>query len=314
MFSLIAKCKAFVKWYIPSGIIKKHRERIRAKRLEDLYNQFPKAKEASDYFLSLDRNKQSIEIVEIIDYIKKHGISVFPYEIPNIKYRNIEIYFERDIKMCFILHEGKKMYFPEGWDTQRVLSYYKSLCIEQDAASPHRYETAEYTVQPGDVIADIGAAEGIWALAYADVASKIYLFECENDWIKALSKTFEPWKDKIEIVNKYISDRDGEKEICLDTFFKNKKINFIKADVEGAEVKLLKGGQSVLLKTYNLSLLLCVYHKQNDAEVINSILTGNGFRTEYSSRYMLFFFDDDIREPYVRRGLIRAKNKFSNRK
>ena len=37
---------------------------------------------------------------------------------------------------------------------------------------------------------------------YVDVASKIYLFECDPVWIEALEKTFEPYKDKVVIVPK----------------------------------------------------------------------------------------------------------------
>ena len=306
--TVVQHIKKIIKWFVPYGILEKRRKYI----FERMCIQYPKLKDIRNYFLGLNRDEQSVEIIEIIDYLEEHNINYIPYlfiQRYSNKYFNNNIYhFDVQCEMYFILHKGKKMYFPEDWTAANVLGYYKGLCVEQDAASPHRYETKEYIVKEGEIIADIGAAEGIWALAYAEKAAKIYLFECNDKWIKALQKTFEPWKDKTIIVKKYVSAKDDNKEVSLDTFFKGIKVNIIKADIEGAEVDLLKGSQ-LLLKTSNLSLILCTYHKHEDAQIIKEILEQNGYVTEYSNRYMLNFYDEKIKEPYIRRGVIRAKKK-----
>jgi hypothetical protein len=54
-------------------------------------------------------------------------------------------------------------------------------------------------------------------------------------------------------------------------------------------------------------MVLCAYHKQNDADELKKILTDNGFETEFSKRYMVFVCDKELAEPYTRKGLIRAK-------
>jgi hypothetical protein len=220
-------------------------------------------------------------------------------------------FLDSSSKMFFVLHQGKRMYFPRDWNKGHAAFYYKGLCLEQDAASPHRYETKEYIPREGDVIADIGAAEGVWALTYVEKVSKIYLFECEKHWIEALQKTFEPWKEKVIIVNKYVSISSGDGKISLDDFFQDKTINFIKADIEGAEVEMLKGSKAILTRTNDISLILCAYHKQDDAQVLKEILESVGFTTEYSNRYMLCTMDE-IKAPYIRRGVIRARKKFIN--
>jgi len=50
-----------------------------------------------------------------------------------------------------------------------------------------------------------------------------------------------PWKEKVVIVNKFISNTTEDNHITLDDFLAGNKIDFIKADIEGAERKLLKG-------------------------------------------------------------------------
>lgn len=133
--------------------------------------------------------------------------------------------------MKYVIHEKKRLYFPKDWEIENIRSYYNNLCIEQDKDSPHRYETDRFVVQEGDVIADVGAAEGIWALHNAEKAEKIYLFECDKKWIATLQKTFEPWKEKYVIIDKYVSNTNDDKNVTLDSFLRKKRINFIKADI-----------------------------------------------------------------------------------
>lgn len=268
------------------------------------YSKFVLGNAVRVYFLQLNKELQTQEIKEIINFFEKNPFSVFPYEFIK-KYKLPEVFYDEGCETHYVLHNGKKLYMPGEWDESKCANYYKSICIEQDIDSPHRYETEKYTVKTGDIIADIGAAEGIWALENIEKAKKIYLFECENKWIKALQKTFEPWKEKIEVINKFVSNTTEENKICLDDFFKEKEINFIKADIEGAELELLQGAKSVLQKQ-SVKLLLCAYHRENDEVILKDILEEYGFTTEYSKGYMLFIYDRKLKSPYVRRGLIRG--------
>jgi hypothetical protein len=94
-----------------------------------------------NYFLGLDPNKQSPEIIEIIDYFKKYNFSVFPYEFAR-KYHagDIDVFYDASCKMPFVLHHGKKLYFPHDLSFENARNYYNGLCVEQDEESPHRYE------------------------------------------------------------------------------------------------------------------------------------------------------------------------------
>jgi len=261
-----------------------------------------------NYFLKLDRQNQPEEIREIIDFLKKNLFHIFPYEFIH-KYKLPNVLYDNDCKMHYILHKGKKLYMPGEWNENECANYYKGLCIEQDADSPHRYETENYRVKEGDVIVDIGAAEGIWALENAGKASKIYLFECEEKWINALQKTFEPYNEKVEIINKFISNVTEENFVTFDDYFKGQEVNFVKVDIEGTEREFLRGAKNILQNQKDIRLLLCTYHRENDEIVLKEMLENYGFATEYSKGYMLFLYSygKELKEPYIRRGLIRAK-------
>jgi hypothetical protein len=279
--------KKIIKWFVPYGIIEYRSRSILQKAWDDLNKRKQKIKR---YFLDLDKSTQDKEVIQIIEYFENgFPLSVFPYSFPcRYDSSDIEVYYDKICKMKYVFHCGKKMYFPKTWNDDSICDYYNSLLIEQDINSPHRYETPDFCIKDGDVIADIGTAEGIWALTYAEKAAKIYLFECEAQWIKALEKTFEPWKEKVVMINKYISNVTDKNKITLDDFLCGRQINFIKADIEGAEIQLLEGAKDVLTKTNNLKLLLCAYHRKNDEVLLKKHLEKYTFQTEYSNGYMLY--------------------------
>lgn len=259
-----------------------------------------------DYFIQLDKVNRRPEIRKIINFLSVNPFAVYPYDFIH-KYKLQKTFYDKDSEMYYVLHNNKKLYMPSDYSDVATAEYYRSLCIEQDVDSPHKYETEGYTVKNGDVIADLGAAEGLWGLENVEKASKVYLFECNEKWIKALKKTFEPWNEKVDIINKFVSNTTQGNNVALDDFFKEQEINFLKADIEGAEIKLLQGAETILKNRSKIKLLLCVYHKENDELILKEMLDKYGLVTEYSRNYMLFSYDKNLKEPYIRRGLIRGK-------
>jgi hypothetical protein len=311
--NILKKIEEYVKLLLPYGLVLLHKELVLRKKWARKERQFmekimERLAEIRNYFLNLNYGEQDREVAEIIDFIRKYKVSIYPYEFArNYHACDIDVFYDKLDKTKYVIHSNKRLYFPSQYDTGRILAYYNNLLIEQDEKSPHKYETEEFTVKQGDVIADIGAAEGIWALQNVEKAQKVYLFECNPEWINALRKTFEPWKEKVVIVNKYISDTSDNKNVTLDSYFNGQTINYIKADIEGMELKMLKGMGEIFHRNNELKLLLCAYHKEGDAAELKEFLEQTGFAAEYSKGYMLFIWDKDLREPYIRRGLIRAK-------
>lgn len=245
-----------------------------------------------------DKEKQ-----EVFCFLKRNEISTFPYDfvreykrwMPNLVY-NIE-------HNCFSAQwHGKTMYLKSSFTKEAAEGYFRSIVIEQDSRSPHHYDVP--AEMQGKVIADMGAAEGFFTLDVIDQVQKAYLFECDPEWVEALKLTFAPWSDKVEIVEKYIDEKDDAQSVTLDTYFADRALDFIKADIEGYEVQMLNGGEQTLEKVS--SLILCAYHKQNAEAELKQILSQHGFQVTTSPGYMFFDMYDEMQEPYLRRCLIYA--------
>jgi hypothetical protein len=260
-------------------------------------------------FLKNDlKSRKNPEKQNIVNFLKRNESIIIPYDfVKKYEAKNVSVYTDTVFNTKYVLHANKRMYFPKDWNDESVQKYYNQLLKEQDIDSPHHYETSEFCVQEGDIVADVGAAEGVFALSVVEKVKKLYLFECEPTWIEALEKTFEPWKDKVNIVNKYISDCTNDECITLDEFLNGGEINFIKADIEGAETKLLTGAKRTLMTQKNLQMILCAYHQENDERDLKRILTESGFHTEFSKGYMIFIYDEKLGPPYLRKGVIRAR-------
>jgi hypothetical protein len=301
--------KAVLKKIAPDFVLSQWRKYNKNKE-KDKLNQLKQ--DIINYLENIPSKDMTDEKQSVLDYLKRHSLSVFPYPyIEEYHPKDIPVYMDKDKKMHYVLQDNKRLYFPRGWDEYNVSTYYNSLLIEQDVASPHRYETPEFHVSEGDVVVDAGVAEGNFALSVIEKVKKIYLFEVDKVWITALEVTFAPWREKVVIVNKYVSDIDKENCITLDAFFGNEKIDFIKADIEGAEIQLLAGAKNILSTQAPVKIILCTYHKHDDAETLNQKLVEKGFHTEFSKGYMIFYDEmyGKLKPPYLRRGLIRAKKK-----
>lgn len=248
---------------------------------------------------------------EVYEYLQNHKLSVFPYNFPQ-KYISTDIFIETDPEngLYYTLWEGKKLYYKNGHQFNKAQVYFNSLLLEQDPLSPHRYLTDTFDVDINDVIVDVGAAEGNFSLSVIEKVKQVYIFEVEKDWIKALEATFEPWKEKVKIVQKYVSDQDTNMSIRLDTFFnKNQKVNFIKADVEGAEAQVINGASDLIKAQTNLKIAICTYHRQTDAEDLDKLLKNKGFENSFSDKYMIFYYGKTniVKPPFLRKAVLRAK-------
>jgi hypothetical protein len=249
------------------------------------------------------------ETDQILGFLESEGLHVFPYAFTK-KYRseNIQVHHDEARELNYVMHSGRKLYFKRNWDAEMIKEKYSFLLNEQDPESPHQYLSRDFSVDNGSVVVDAGAAEGIFILPLIDKIKHAYLFETEEEWIEALNATFSDYRDKITIVNKYVSNIDDSMNVKLDSYFKNgPEIDFIKIDVDGAERDLLDGSKKILSGKGPLKVAICTYHNQEDESAFDKFLRDLQFHTETSPHYMLFHYDDNFKEPYLRRGIIRAK-------
>lgn len=242
-----------------------------------------------DFFLKMHpeatNNPDMLEVINEID--KRRDIRLINYSFMD-EYDSFpcDTGFDDDVEMFYVIHKGRRMYFPRGWDRRRAEDYYRSLIGEQDERSPHCYKMEGYGVRLGDVILDVGAAEGIFALDHIEEAKKIYLFDAEDDWIEALKRTFENYRDKIEIIKGYVGNKTGDGNVSIDSVLQGQKVNYIKMDIEGFERDALLGAEKVMTDSSDITCAICAYHCKGDAEWITSFLQKLEFETTHSKGYM----------------------------
>ena len=211
----------------------------------------------------------------------------------------IDVHIDAENSLPFVMHHGKRLYFRRDM-INNVSDIYKALLIEQDERSAHCYVDS-YSELKNKVLLDIGAAEAIFALDTIEYVNHAYLFECDEKWLEALSATFAPWKDKITIVRKYVSDINDEDNVTLDTLFADKSIEnlFLKMDIEGYERRALEGAKKLLQKGKNISGAVCIYHLHDDKEVIQSLLN-DVMDVTVSIKPGYIIFENELRSAVLR--------------
>lgn len=261
-----------------------------------------------NYFASLPGNEVNDDQKEILRFLENDEIRIFPYPFhTDYSPGKIEVIYDPEKKMRYVIQEGKRLYFKKRWSARKIQKSYCDLMREQDINSPHRYLTDSFSVDKDDVVADIGAAEGNFSLAVIDKVKKVYIFEYDQEWIEALKVTFAPWPDKVEIINKFVSDKNDESHIRFDTFFeKRNDVNFLKIDVDGAESIVIDSCNKLFKTAQPFKIALCTYHKNDDEKDFTIMLKDSGFDVVPSKGYMINYYDKKLKAPYLRRGLIRA--------
>lgn len=277
--------------------------------LHNKSNEYTYNRSVLKYYSKFDLDQIEPEKAKVINFLRENPFNLFPYEFTK-KYSSSDIKVLKDEKngLKYSFLNGKKIYFKKTLAAENIKNVLNSLTLEQDTESPHRYLVDNFNVSENDIVADIGAAEGDFALSIVDKVKKIYIFEANPELIEALTATFEPWKEKVVIVNNYVSNKSNDMFTTLDVFFKDKELpTFLKIDIEGAEYDLIQGAKKVLSTNDKMKVIMAAYHKHNDEVVLDNELKKYDFKTEFSKGYMLSIWDGIIKEPFLRRALIRAK-------
>lgn len=246
---------------------------------------------------------QSNEMQRVLTYYKLHGLNIFgSYDSKgsNIIY---PVCYDAD-KMPYIQFEGKKMFFPKSYlfEKENNLVCIKNILYEQGNHSPHLYIKDDYEIKKDLIIVDAGVCEGNFALRYIDYAKKVYLIESDPEWIKALERTFHPYRHKVIICDKYLSAENSDISITLDALIAE-NIDLLKMDIEGYEVSALEGGERVLRES-NAYCAICSYHRHGDEYKIKHLLQRYGYDTDTSEGFMFFPYDNHIE---FRRGVVYGK-------
>jgi hypothetical protein len=149
-----------------------------------------------------------------------------------------------------------------------------------DEDGPYEYKAVR--LAKGDIVIDAGACAGEFSALAGIKGCKVYAFEPMPDIVdNYLSKTAE-WNPNITICQCALSDKPGElifnknisNAINLDAFVEENNlpsVDFIKADIEGAERYMLMGAKRVL-KEFAPKLAVCTYHLPDDPQILRKLI------------------------------------------
>ena len=251
------------------------------------------------------KNKKFYLIIEKL-YLKlkdrcgKNGCLDFIYNDFNLIF---PIYNQKEEIECFIV-EFVDFVLPvlpfEIFDEKEKKEIIKYCCRE------YSYFYKEVMINKGDIVIDAGAHMGIFSALASALGGIVYAFEPISEMReKYLSKIAELNKN-IYIIPYALSDRNEQIEIetpnlgtlisdfgsssivrkfqnsrkekietiTIDEFVEKnnvKRVDFIKADIEGAERLMLKGAYNVL-KNFAPKLSICTYHLPDDKKVLTELI------------------------------------------
>lgn len=170
----------------------------------------------------------------------------------------------------------------------------------------HAYEFAGAKINPGDHVIDAGASEGFfvhYALqrgasvlalepvpALADALGKTFAVEIAGGQVRLLSVALgaASGRANLELVQERIYEsRLGStgievQMVSLDDIVGQEGVDFIKMDIEGAEMDAVRGGTKAIA-THKPRLAIAVYHERENARQICELL--RQIRPDYKIRH-----------------------------
>jgi FkbM family methyltransferase len=163
-----------------------------------------------------------------------------------------------------------------------------------DPRDPHYYEKKSTKVDE-DIVADCGAAEGLFGITILNRYKKLYIFEPLPIYQKSLKRTYEE-VSSVEILPYALGEESGQVFFHFDDFAISSKViaepsklviqqksidelffetgqelTYIKADVEGAELSLLRGATKSI-KECKPKIAITTYHRPDHAKIIAHII------------------------------------------
>jgi len=157
------------------------------------------------------------------------------------------------------------------------------------------YQIKETMVEDGDVVVDCGAAEGLFSFTVLQKARHVYAIEPLPLFVNQMKAMFSGDK-KVTILGLAMSDKEGSiylkengllSEVhdeklsgdievpvsTIDKLFYEKgiNINYLKADLEGHESRMIKGALKTIQK-YRPKLAITTYHDNQDYRELVDII------------------------------------------
>jgi FkbM family methyltransferase len=203
----------------------------------------------------------------------------------------------------------QRFWVPAGTYDQGLDSIYKEIF---NPDHPHYYEHAGCRIRPGDIVIDAGACEGFFTRFALDRGARVIAVEPYSRMAEALRRTFaaEIAGGRVCVFAALLAGRDGSAELALNPMFPFEahaaaegetggarepvealtlesivarsgwdRCDFLKMDVEGAEVEVIAGAAPALAR-WRPAVSAAVYHHPANFCRIAASLRELGFRVE----------------------------------
>lgn len=175
-----------------------------------------------------------------------------------------------------------------------------SITGELSLVNEGPYEYDEVCLNAGDVVMDCGSNIGLFASVAASKGCQVYAFEPFAEVAAMMLKACFRFKDQIHWAEYALTDNVGDvlfrvdfsstggsvvsegdarnllrvPSTTIDAFVDAQgleRVDFIKADIEGAEKEMLKGAYKTLAR-FSPKLAICTYHQPGDPEALEAII------------------------------------------
>ncbi len=229
-------------------------------------------------------NKNNVSFSELIHFLFKPKIN----SIAKKYIKKIEK--KLDFEITFNNFDNK-LFWPINFSVDRLDQV---ICESFDKDDWHFYQKKHTEIENGEIILDIGTAEGLLPISVIEKCKHIYMVEPSKLFCKCLEKTFSKFSDKTTLFNVAVGNVDGiinfdENSLDgmisenltentqkininkIDTLLKDKKITYLKADIEGFELEMLKGAANTI-KQNKPKIAITTYHTQNNPDEIIALI------------------------------------------
>lgn len=235
------------------------------------------------FFYWLFKNKNNVSINEMLYFLSKPKINRLAQNY--IK----ELVSEDDIEVTFKFFKDK-LYWPKKFNLERLNQV---VCENFDNKDFHYYQGHNTPIEQGEILLDIGTAEGLFPLSVINKCNKIFLVEPSVTFANCLKKTFANYSDKVVLINKAVGNdtqniffdensldgiisKESNNTIAveldkIDNIIKNEKITYLKADIEGFELEMLKGAANTI-KQNKPKIAITTYHDANNPQQIIDLI------------------------------------------
>lgn len=237
-------------------------------------------------------NKNNLSFFELLKFLIKPKVDVIAKKF--IK----KIDSSDEYNKVTFLNLNRELYWPKKFSVSGI---FQVTAETFDSNDWHYYQYDKTQVEKGEILLDIGTAEGLFPLVVLDKCSHIYMVEPSQYFYNSLNKSFEQNKEKTTIFNLAVGNKkdkvffnedslDGQisndskasRSIdveTVDSLIGDNKITYLKADIEGFEYEMLQGAKETISKN-KPKIAITTYHKQNNPDEIIALI--KSFVPEYN--------------------------------